>query len=181
MSWMLASKCLGRPDRLPPRRTRAEFGLCPGKCRASPLSGVHVDATWLLSELGQLPSFFYYDQPHRTIVTSPQHLQSSQPKSAVHPRLLPPTPAGNLVPAITDGIFPAHSGSRASPLRVLLHRVYRWFCFRDHIHRLVAGQPRISLLSGSTTPLTHSEAALKWQHWHRQWRGIQMQILAFNG
>ena len=43
---------------------------------------------------------------------------SPQPKSAVYPQFLPPTPAGNSVPARVDGKFPAHSGSRASPLRV---------------------------------------------------------------
>jgi hypothetical protein len=84
-----------------------------------------------------------------------------------------------MVPAITDGIFLAHSGSRASPLRVLLPLMYRWFGFGDHSHRLVAGQPRISLLRDP--PPLAPEAALKWQHWRWQGRGTHVQMLAFDG
>ena len=83
---------------------------------------------------------------------------------------LPPTPAGNLVPAIIDGIFPAHSGSRASPLRVLL----RYWCILDSIPGTAAtGLWRVSCESlcfrnSDPPPLARSEAALKWQR--RRWQ-----------
>ncbi len=43
---------------------------------------------------------------------------SPLPKSAAHAQVPPTNPAGNLVPERVDGKCHAHSGSRASPLRV---------------------------------------------------------------
>ena len=55
----------------------------------------------------------------------PHSPRPSRPKLAIVPQLLPPTSAGRLVPAGVVGIFPAGSGSRASPLRAPPPWVYR--------------------------------------------------------
>jgi len=61
-------------------------------------------------------------------------------------------PCWKLGPAITDGIFPAHSG--CEPLRSVscFTGSIVGFVFRDHSHRLVVGQLRMSLFLGSTIP-----------------------------
>ena len=46
------------------------------------------------------------------------HSPLDRDRAVVLLRLLPPTPAGNLVPTRVDGEVPADSGSRSSPLRV---------------------------------------------------------------
>jgi hypothetical protein len=129
----------------------AEFGLYPGKCR---------------DFAACLPPFLFLLRPHRTIVTSPLHPQSPQPKSTD----LPPTPTGNLVPAITDDIFPAHSGSRASPLHILLPSVYCWFVSGTTATGMwQVSHESLCFCFRYPPSLAHSEAALKWQrggHWH---------------
>jgi hypothetical protein len=85
------------------RQRGAEFRSYPGKCR-----DLRVTAC---------PSPFLFPLLVSTATTQDCNFTPAstipQPKSTIHPQLLPPTPAGNLVPAITDDIFPAHSGSRA--------------------------------------------------------------------
>jgi hypothetical protein len=154
------------------RQRGAEFRSYPGKCR-----DLRVTAC---------PSPFLFPLLVSTATTQDCNFTPAstipQPKSTIHPQLLPPTPAGNLVPAITDDIFPAHSGSRASPLRVLFPWVYCWFVSGTTATGMwQVSHESLCFCFRYPPSLAHSEAALKWQRGHWQWRGIQVQISDFNG